>query len=316
MTLVELMVAVSVLSILVLMFSSIFSSASRAWITGSGNVERRRNVRALTDFIGNELKAAMLPVQTVNNSSSGDLQFVVDPSSTQVPADYQNADCVFWQAPLATESSYGDIAEIGYFVKWVPDDSNSRVPKDPVPTLCRFFVNPSSKDPTSGVLTVNSNYKIFDPDKNSWLTPPIIDRVAPAKASTGYLGVFGENVVGLWIRCFGLDGRELPQNFDSRVGYTCNMQQTDIHGNTQAWQETRYLPAKVEVSIAQVDSHYAPRLAAATAAIRTLTSSGSIRSAEQFLQAFRQQAAGNKPLSALLPGMRIYSTEVQLTNAQ
>lgn len=309
-TLVELMVAASVLSILVLMFSSIFNSASRAWIVGSGNVERRRNVRALTDFIGVELKAAMLPVQTVSGSTTGNLQFLVDPPDTQVPAAYQNSDCVFWQAPLATESAYGDIAEIGYFVKWQDDGKGGSTP-----TLCRFFVNPSVTA-SDGSMGVNPEYLIFDPDKNRWLSPPVIDDVAPATAATGYRGIFAENVVGLWIRCYGLDGAELPRSFDSRVGYNCKMQQTDSSGNMQTWQETRYLPAKIEVSIVQVDSHYAPRLAAAGSAIRALTGSGAIRDAEQFLEAYRTQALGSAPLKALLPGLRIYSTEVLLTNAQ
>lgn len=309
-TLVELMVSVSVLSILVLMFSSLFSSASRAWVTGSGNVERRRNVRALTDYIGNELKAAMLPVQIVNGASTGNLQFLVDPSSDQVPTDYQNADCLFWQAPLATEATYGDIAEVGYFVKWQNDNKGNSVP-----TLCRFFVN-SSTTATDGTIAPNPNYLIFDKDPKSWLSKTMIDTVSPATAASGYRGVFAENVVGLWARCYGLDGTELPRSFDSRTGYNCNMQKTDNSGNVQTWKETRYLPTKIQISIAQVDSHYAALLPAAAATLRQLTGSTTIRDAEQFLQAVRQQATGASPLRPLLPGLRIYSTEVLLTNAQ
>ena len=304
------MVSVSVLSILVLMFSSLFSSASRAWVAGSGNVERRRNVRALTDYIGNELKAAMLPVQTVNVATTGNLQFIVDPSSGQVPTSYQNSDCVFWQAPLATEATYGDIAEVGYFVKWQADSSGVTLP-----TLCRFFVNPSTTA-SDGSIAPNSNYLIFDPSPTKWLSSSMIDTVAPATSASGYRGVFGENVVGLWIRCYGLDGTELPRSFDSRTGYSCKMQKTDNSGNVQTWTETRYLPAKILISIAQVDSHYSQRLPAAANTLQQLTGSSSIRDAEQFLQAVRQQATGSSPLKPLLPGLRIYSTQVLLVNAQ
>ena len=329
------MVSVSVLSILVLMFSSLFSSASRAWITGTGNVERRRNVRALTDYIGNELKAAMLPVQTFNvptggnqttgNQTTGNLQFIVDPPTSQVGEAYQNSDSVFWQAPLATESTYGDIAEIGYFVKWLDVDKqqvNGTVIKDKVPMLCRFFINPSTTDPNGGGgLILNPDYLIFDEqDPNKWLSDALIAKVAPADTDNGYKGLFCENVVGLWIRCYGLDGQELPRNFDSRKGYQCKMQSTDAGGQSadhvQNWTETRYLPAKIVVSIAQVDSRYGPLVSNAATALQSITGNSSIRDAAGFLQAFRQQALTTPVLKPLLPGLRIYSTEVLLTNAQ
>lgn len=309
------MVSVSVLSILVLMFTSLFTSASHAWIMGTGNAERRRNSRALTDYIGSELKAALLPLQTLavqggNAQTVGNLQFLINPSGN-IPAAYQNADSIFWQAPLATESTYGDIAEVGYFVKWQDNGKG-----ETLPILCRFFVNPSTTS-TTGTISPNPKFLIFDPSSaTSWLTPELIDDVAPATAATGYLGFFGENVVGLWVRSYALDGTELPRNFDSRVGYTANLKKTDDSGNIASWTETRYLPYRVQVSIAQVDSHYAPMLSAAAPTLKQLTGSTAIRDADDFLQAFRQQAAGSSSLKALLPGMRIYSTQVLLTNAQ
>jgi prepilin-type N-terminal cleavage/methylation domain-containing protein len=313
-TLVELMVSISVLSILVLMFTTLFNSASHAWVMGSGNVERRRNVRALTDYIGTELKAAMLPIQTVNLATTGNLQLLVNPSNSQVPTAYQNSDSIFWQAPLATEATYGDIAEIGYFVKW-QDNGNGQS----LPVLCRFFVNPSITG-TDGSVSSNPNFLVFDPDPNRWLSSGLVDVVAPATSSSGYRGLFCENVVGLWIRSYSVDGKELPRSFDSRQGYDCAMQKTvtnaDGSNSVQTWTEKRYLPARITVSIAQVDSHYTAQLAAAGNSIRQLTGSTSIRDAEQFLETFRQQAIGSSPLKPLLPGLRIYTTQVLLTNAQ
>jgi prepilin-type N-terminal cleavage/methylation domain-containing protein len=310
-TLVEVMVSASVISMLVLMFASLTSSASRAWISGSGNAERRRNDRALTDYIGQELKGAMLPVQTVNTTTNaGNLQFLINPTSGQVPGAYANADSIFWQAPLATETSYGDIAEVGYFVKW--DNSD---PTKLHPVLCRFFVNPSAKD-TSGNVGQNPEYLIYDPSPNRWLSGSLLDSVAPATKVSGYKGVFGENVVGLWVRSYGVDGQELPRNFDSRTGYTCQLGATDSSGFRQSWTEKRYLPSRVQISIAQVDSHYASRLPAAANQLQQLTNSTSIRDATDFLQVFRTSAAASPALRPLLPGLRIYSTEVQLSNAQ
>jgi prepilin-type N-terminal cleavage/methylation domain-containing protein len=136
-TLVELMASIAVLTILVLMLSTLFNSASRAWITGESSTERRGSVRALADYIAVEMQGALLPVEGVSAVGKANLQFILNPS--QVPQDCRNADAIFWQAPLATETSSGDIAEIGYFVKW-PAGQGTR------PTLCRFFVNPSVVD--------------------------------------------------------------------------------------------------------------------------------------------------------------------------
>lgn len=309
-TLVELLVSTSVLAMLVLMYVGFFDSASRAWLAGAGNAERRRNARALTDYIGSELKGAMLPVQTVAGTSTGNLQFVINPSSGQVPASYCNADCIFWQAPLATESTYGDIAEVGYFVKWDETDA-----QNPRPMLCRFFVNPSTKDST-GAVSSNGNFLIYDSSPTKWLSSGLIDTVAPATKAKSYLGLFGENVIGLWIRSYGLDGQELPRSFDSRTGYACQFQTTDASGYKQSWTEQRYLPAKIVVSIAQVDDHYAQLLGNSGPILRSLVNATSTRDASQFLDSLRQQASGSTLLAPILPGIRIYSTEISLTNAQ
>ena len=300
----------SVLSVLVLLYGSIFNNASQAWITGGGNTERRRSARALTDYIGTELKSALLPVEKLSANAQGNLQFVINPPASQVPAEYRHADVIFWQAPLATEATFGDIAEIGYFVKWDTTPAG-----DPLPQLCRFFVNPSSTD-ASGAIVQNPNYLIFDQNPERWLSASVIETVAPATKASGYVGLFGENVVGFWIRSYGLDGKELPRSFDSRVGYTSEFKSTDSSGIKQTWTEPRYLPAKVQISIAQVDSHYANRLGPAASRLRQTVASASVRDATEFLEAFRQDAANSPELAALLPGLRIYSTEVQLANSR
>ena len=157
------MVAISVLMILVLLFSGVFSQVSGAWTNGEGNFERRRSVRALADFIGTELQGALLPVEGIATSGRGNLQFIVNPPSAQVPAEYRNADAIFWQAPLATETSQGEIAEIGYFVKW---DNSS--PQGERPVLCRFFVNPSIA--SGSATTVNPDFLIYDTNPKAWLS--------------------------------------------------------------------------------------------------------------------------------------------------
>jgi len=298
------MVAVSILSVLVLLFTGVFSQVNSAWTSGEGNAERRRSVRALADFIGLELQSAMLPVETIVTNGKGNLQFIVNPPG-QVPSEYLNADAVFWQAPLATETSQGEVAEIGYFVKWDGDR----------PVLCRFFVNPSKSDGTS-----NPNFKIYDTNPTAWLNKAALDAAAPA-TKPGYVGMFAENVIGFWIQSYRLKpalddsstppALELPRNFNSRIGYDLNSTKTT---GTAATKDMRYLPGSVRISLAQVDSRYAARLGPAASTIKTLAKSA--KDAPDFLAQFTAQANSSKPLGALLPGVRIYTTEVQLLNAR
>lgn len=303
-TLVEVLVAISVLMVLILLFSGVFSQVSGAWTSGEGSFDRRRNVRALADFIGTELQGALLPVEGIVTNGQGNLQFVVNPPKSQVPEDYRNADAIFWQAPLATEMSQGEIAEIGYFVKW-----DATAPQGERPVLCRFFVNPSI--PSSGKTALNPNFLIYQSDPKAWLTQSLLDKVAPATKASGYVGMFAENVVGLWVRCYGLDGTECPlakngAKFDSREGYDLNKGVTPV--------DQRYLPASVRISIAQVDTRTAARLGATAPSVKALTKSA--KDAPDFLAQLGTQAKSSTTLAALLPGVRIYTTEVQLLNAR
>lgn len=303
-TLVELMVSIAVLAVLVMMLTSAFNAASRAWVSGEGNSERQRSARALADFISAELQGALIPVEAKSVADGGNLQFVINPTTGGMD-QYSNADSIFWQAPLATESSYGDVAEVGYFVKW---DMNAGM--TPKPVLCRFFVNPSIRD-TTGALIPNPYFRIYDQDASAWLTSELVEELAPATKNRGYAGLFAENVVGLWITAYGLDGEEIEKPFDSRIGYT-----NTFRVGERTWTEQRYLPAKVQVSLAQIDSNHANRLAPVWEVVRDLTNSESVHNAADFVEQLRLKANTTPALGALLPGIRIYSTEVYLENGR
>jgi len=196
-TLVELLVATAVLSLMVLMLIQVLNHTGRAWLAGQTQTERRQSARALADAIAQELQSALMPVDPTDQKS---LQFVHDP--TAVPATYANSDSLFWQAPVATDRTYGDVAELGYFLKW--DQTKQGNPR---PLFCRFFVNP----------TDTANYLIIQ-KPTAWLSGDILDQVAPAvnQATNAYAGLFSENVIGFWVRCFDASGN-LVQNYDSRT---------------------------------------------------------------------------------------------------
>ncbi len=343
-TLIELMTSIAILTMLVAMLAGIFHQVSKTWVQGEGNIERRRGARALTDYISVELQGAMLPAEGgAVLPGKSNLQFLINPPSGQVPDDCRNADAIFWQAPLATETSFGEIAEIGYFVRWVPPspEAKRRGITAPRPALCRFFVNPSVADPTptnpspgdgSPRVKPNEDFLIYQGiNPSAWLNPDLLTKLAHARAPT-YAGLFGENVLGLWVRAYGLGNdakdkskpQELPRAFyslpksekDTAVGYVHQRPYTDLSGKQAIRDERYYLPARLQISIVQIDTHHVARLDPVGSKIKQLARLETVRDASEFLDQLRETAVRDKSLAPLLPGLRIYATEVQLQNAR
>jgi prepilin-type N-terminal cleavage/methylation domain-containing protein len=278
-TIVELLVAMAVLALLVSMLGSMTSNVSRVWTTGNAQSDRRRNVRAIVDLVSADLKGALLPVDPAVEPTKPNLQFVLNPSA--VPDEYKNPDAIFWQAPVATDQSRGDVAELGYFVKWDAETT----PENPRARLCRFFVNP----------TDTANYLIYK-DRNKWLTPEIIEAVAPADNREidgkrgGWRGLVADDVVGFWARWNSAANTQVKE-YDSRV--------------------TLDLPKVVEISGVQLDTTAAARVTPALQArIEELARQST--DANHFLQQFREQPE----FTALRTGARAMSASVQLENAR
>jgi prepilin-type N-terminal cleavage/methylation domain-containing protein len=216
-SLLELLVAMAITLLLVVLLAQIVGSVSFAWKSGNSNAERRQNGRALTDFIAQELRAATLPVGG-SSTNQTNLQFVLNPDA--VTTIHRNPSALFWQAPMAQNSSAGDLAEFGYFVRWSTNGP-------PRASLLRFSADSSS-----------SNYLIYS--NQAWVDDTLLTQTAPADSASGYLGLFAENVVGFWTRCLDKNGvQSAPANglYDSRV-----------EGD---------LPAAVEVSVVLLDERTA-----------------------------------------------------------
>jgi hypothetical protein len=337
---VELMVSVSILSLLVVMLTSIFNVAMQSWTSSEGGSDRRRGGRSMTDFIGSELRGALLPVtQSAPVGSDGvriaNLQLIINPP--QLSDEYRTGDNIFWQAPLATEKTYGDVAEIGYFIKWIQNGAKT------TPTLCRFFVNPSMTDSTGNQVLENPLFQIYGTrngggppnytDVDGWLSDNILDAAAPADKASGYRGLFLENVLGLWVRAYGVDGRELPRAYSSRVfddqvsDLVTETPQPDSSvpsgyvvatggGTNTLFAEPHYLPSTIRISIAQLDARHAIKLGPAITELKQIAAAPEIREASQFMERLKQAANESGPIRNILPGVRIYSTDVPLENAR
>lgn len=245
-TLIEVMVSTTILILLTLILSQALNHLGGIWQLSRARVEKSEGGRAVLEFMTRELAATQLPVNRTDQKS---LQFLVNPQSS-VSSKYLNRDAVFWQAPVASDQSLGDLAEIGYFVQW--DETTN--PANPRAVLCRLFVNPN--DPNS-ISDPNPNYLIYS--GLSWITDTIIGVVAPADNSNKqnpYQGLFVENVLALWVTCLDPTGKAISGNtFDSRTGYSY----TDLTGSSVTLSGCA-LPAAIDLSFVMLDSHSANRI--------------------------------------------------------
>jgi prepilin-type N-terminal cleavage/methylation domain-containing protein len=269
-TLVELLVSIGVLSILVVLLLGILNQLSSTFTEIRAQIYRHQNGQAILGLIASDLRVAMLPQ---NRTDKNSLELLVDPLSllNASPNNYLFPHAIFWQAPIASNTTNGNIAEVGYFIQW---DATTN-PNNPKPILCRFFVNPS-----------DSNYLIYSTTQN-WLTPAIIGAVAPATTSP-YQGWFADNVIGLWVRCLDANGVPITQtaagvgqqascqttnySFDSRLGYL-----SSNAGGASGSYIPKYayydpgskqnviagaLPSTIEIAIVLLDSQAALRIKA------------------------------------------------------
>src|SRR3954462_10748472 len=88
-TLLELLIAFSILAFLVVLLASLVSGVNRAWTSGEQQVSEFQDGRAILELIGRELSQAAI---------SPALQFVHDPDLNRA-SQRSNSDCIFWQGP-------------------------------------------------------------------------------------------------------------------------------------------------------------------------------------------------------------------------
>jgi prepilin-type N-terminal cleavage/methylation domain-containing protein len=301
-SLLEVLVSMAVLLMMVVLLHGILSGASGAWKLGEANKDRMQNARTISDFIANELESALLPI---NRTSTDSLQLVVNPSGidSQVSSQVSHRDSIFWQSPLAVDQALGDVAEIGYFVRW---DTQTN-PQNPRAVLCRFFVNLTARNSATGAVTANPNFLISSAP-NTWLSgnkSDVLNRVAPANPANDYLGLFAENVIGMWVSCLDSGGQVITAsgtNFDSRTGYT-----DSLLGARPACA----LPTMIDLSLVLIDARSAIRVGPAEMdAITKLVDKSA--NADAFVDAALQDS----DLASFRPAFRAHRVRIHLRNSQ
>lgn len=311
-TLIEVLVSMTILVLLVIVMTQVLTLADNTWMSGEASKERMQNERAIGNFIVNEMRMALLPA---GRQATNSLQFVVNPSGVSST----NYDSVFWQAPIATATTYGDVAEVGYFIQW-----NTSNAQNPQAVLSRFFVNPPSS--TAGSTT----YLIYS-QPTAWISDALIQSVAPANSANSYQGLFADNVVGLWVQCLDSYGKQITKtysgtnylgdNYDSRLGYT------DSQGNlspsytstnssgTTAVSPYCALPRMVSLSLVLLDSQSAQRVGPSQmTAIRSLVTSSATSTTPA--NSFVTSALANSTLGPIKRGFRPFQTVIYLEGSR
>lgn len=283
-TLVELLIAMTILSLLVVLTASLLSGVSRAWISGEQQVETFQDGRAITELISRELSQAVI---------SSRLQLVQNPSFPPGLNQRANSDSIFWQAP-ATSTTSGDLAEIGYYL--TADYQ-----------LKRFFVPP----------TDTNNYQIFSapnqPTDNSalWVTSFVTNTLS---------NTVSEGVLAFWVRCLDRNGDLIPWLSSNAVGVgplkfnSAGHFQPAIPGQVSSFKYTNQpttaqahlLPSAIEVTLITIDLKTMRR----SPAIPAMPSSAGPQDIPTAINTFSQQLISNNIKTA-----RTFTTRVRLPNA-
>lgn len=260
-TLLEMIVALSVLGIIVGMLAVIYTQTDRIIAIASGDRERSQIARVALERISQELAAAHFPVayHTTQNASATDL--VTNASSLAL---YLRGNCaalagdgsisgngLFWQVPLFNHTSNAPtLAGVGYFVRWIEEHDAVR------PVLGRLYA-PS--------VTNATNVSALEASTN-WVNATLLEELAPMTASTNassFQGWFADNVLALWVRPLDSQGNAITQYpsltargvFNTPVSFDGDFNSLrGYRSGTNDRSDARSLPAMLEVALVVSDS--------------------------------------------------------------
>ena len=304
-SLIEILVSISILVLIVSILSALSLETSQIWMLSKAQNERRATGRALLQIIARDLEMAVVPGSYPSGNATGaNLQFVANDAAT-IPSSLLNPHAAFWQAPVAADRSRGELAEIGYFVRW---DTQSQ-PGLAKAQLCRLEIDP----------TDTANYQIYSTNTDgtpaSWLSLSTINQVAPATAATDYKGWFADNVIAIWIRCLDSQGKPIVQtaaNVTLNSGYGFDSRQGYLNPSTSLAQSGPAFPASIDLALVTVDSHTARLITAPiVASPGSPANFGKDASTPGSLANFMATLPNN-----IKPGAQFFSTRIYLKSSQ
>lgn len=272
-TLVELLIAMTILSLMVVLTASLLSSVSQAWISGQQQVETFQDGRAILNLIARDLSQAVISPRLQFIQNSGNLNGLLTAPASQVG----NSEGLFWQS-VSTSDALGNVNEVGYYLTQRTDATGLQHFE-----LQRFFVPPADPyQPRGNPPVANPAYHIYDSPSpvyynstSTTILPPWLNLAGRTLDPTGTRTDFeyasstvSDGIVGLWIRCLDRNGDPIPWlsqadpnaapiTFNSKAyfqpaiaGQASSFRYTNVGSTAQGNQ----LPKAVEITIITVDS--------------------------------------------------------------
>ena len=159
-TILELLVAMAVFSLLIVMLMGMVDSASKLWRENENRVDSYREARAAMSIISHDLRNALagtnLNYIRINNDAYGFLTNAETDTNSAAAIFFLSAQSATSQDPAANKS---DVCQVGYFLAYDKTSAlagvNTNVPK--TMNLYRYFL---SSDETFAKLT-NGTYPVF-----------------------------------------------------------------------------------------------------------------------------------------------------------
>jgi len=271
-TLLELLVAVTVLSLLMVMLFGFFEQATRAWQTSEQKIDAFREVRAALYYLKRDLENAVIDNQ-IPWYVQNDPGLASDLVSDTAPPDANHGDVVFFisaQPSEAQESgkNKSDLCAIGYYLSYQQDPALAALNK---------------------VVSARSYklYRYYKSSDTTWAEPP----VTPTSGLLVYLGlVAGGNptppLTNLFIRANNQDeviARNVI-NF-SVIPYDENLVALDRTG------ASNIRPAFVEVELSAFNYDTAAKLADQAAWHREATPASRTPLGSQNIQVFKTRVS-------------------------
>ncbi len=199
-SLLELIIAMSVLTVILFILASMIDSAGNAWTDSEERVATSQNARTALELVTRELTPA-----TINTCE----QFVVVPGKSLnacgAPGAVETSQAAFWMAPLGKD---GDLRAVGYYLQ--------RVEKRGFYRLKRFYVGPENEDyfprgfdpenvdDTSILSEETSAARFLDR-----LDSTAFDDSNPENRKST-VSTVADGVIAMWIQCFDLLGNPIP----------------------------------------------------------------------------------------------------------
>ncbi len=183
-TVLEILVATALLTVIVSLLFSIFGKMSDAWIYGEATVDRQRTSRTALELLSRELSQAMITTNTANA-----IKFI------------GSSNWVYFVAPVAPfPGQASDLAEFGYqYISAISAPTN----------FWRYYVSPSTNNTAWDPYRTAASIKSAMNTSSSPFTSP------PASSST-----VAENVLDLSFKYYNASGGGPFYTWDSTSGNT------------------------------------------------------------------------------------------------